>query len=256
MFHGSNPANYYIFSSVTAVHRMFRYFYDNLQRSVLLNMLMLEDLLKDFGTEPSSVNPWGVAAGSFAIASAVAGPFGAGLGAISGSFEIAAAHFATKEPDYGLNTMLGEYFNQSMGALEDTLKNIMGEGDPGKIPMAAQTNFQLQTSVGRFFADGKFLTEKEPVDMYTDVLGKANELLVSYSYTKSQKNSLLIERFLASSPCYSSSLDQRRSHPHRHGTKDRRRLFGQRTQYRTPVEKVEERNVLDHVSSFDWLWKR
>jgi hypothetical protein len=82
--------------------------------------------------------------------------------------------------------MLGEYFNQSMGALEDTLKNIMGEGDPGKILMAAQTNCQLQTSVGRFFADGKFLTEKEPVDMYTDVLGKANELLVSYSYTKSQ----------------------------------------------------------------------
>jgi carboxylesterase type B len=251
MFHGVNPSNYYIFSSVATVHRMFRFFYENLQNNVLLNSLFIDDLVKEFGTEPKNVNPWGVAAGSFGIASGLAaplsGPISGGLGVISGAFGVTAAHFKPKTSDYDLKTMLGDYFNQSMIALEDTLADIMGEGDPSKIPMAAQTNFQLQTSVGRFFGDGKFLLNS-PNAEYRKVVEESNELLLSYPYTTAKKVSLLTEGFPASSPCYLNSLDRRRSHPHRHGSKDRRRLFGQRTQERTPVEKVEERNVLDDVS--------
>lgn len=124
----------------------------------------ISELLKDFGEEPSGVNPFGIAAGAFGIASGLLGLIpgagaigGAATGAASGAFGVAAATYKPDKPDGKLSALVAEYFDKTSLAMEDTLKNLFGKGNQTNIPGEAQANtlWPYKTEVARFF-DGEF----------------------------------------------------------------------------------------------------
>ncbi|CAI6338882.1 unnamed protein product [Periconia digitata] len=184
-FDNERANNYWIFSAVAKAHSVFEYLDKQLSDNVLLNSLMLGDLIKDFGAENPKVNPHGAASGAFGAASGAlgavaanlgegaaksfAGPFGGAVGVISGAFGVGAATWSPEDAETGLETTLGQYYNHSKLALEQTMRNLFGEGNPEDLPQAGQTGESsvLKSPIGRFFNDGKFL-----IDSVDDVWGK------------------------------------------------------------------------------------
>lgn len=175
---------------------MLSYFREKVVEKSILDFLQSDDLTKDYGHDPSGINPFGIVAGAFRIASGAAGLAGSGpaagmTGIISGSFGIAGATYKPKDPNAKIKDMLGDFLEQSVGALDKTAHNLFGEpdGDQKQLPESALGPMQLITTsdqghrgqyneVAAFFADGAFLIDC--VDcVYNDVVEKGNELLVS-----------------------------------------------------------------------------
>ncbi|KAI4612961.1 hypothetical protein J4E80_007016 [Alternaria sp. BMP 0032] len=191
-FTRDRPEYYWIMSSVSKAHTVLKTLHTELESSVLLNSLSLDQLKTDFGVENPKINPAGVANGAFASASGVfgmaglrsadlaarAGPYGGALAVISGGFGIAASTYQPSDPGATMETMLADYFNQSRTAIADMARNLFGEGDQSKLPEAGQSGNRnyFQSPVGRTFNEGKFVIESVDA-VWKDYISVGNKLL-------------------------------------------------------------------------------
>jgi hypothetical protein len=176
---------------------MLSYFRDKVVEKSILNFLQSDELTSDYGHNPNGINPFGIVAGAFGIASGLAGtvpaagPVGGMLGVVSGSFGIAAATYKPRDPNAKIRDMLGDFLEGSVIALDKTAHNLFGEpdGDQTQLPKSALGPMKTITTttqghrgqyndVAAFFADGSFLIDC--VDcVYHEVVEKGNLLLVS-----------------------------------------------------------------------------
>ncbi|KAI4644789.1 uncharacterized protein J4E78_009608 [Alternaria triticimaculans] len=191
-FTRDRPEYYWIMSSVSKAHTVLKTLHTELESSVLLQSLSLDQLKTDFGVENPKINPAGVANGAFASASGVfgmaglrsadlatrAGPYGGALAVISGGFGIAASTYQSSDPGATMETMLADYFNQSRTAIADMARNLFGEGDQSKLPEAGQSGDRnyFQSPVGRTFNEGKFVIESVDA-VWKDYINVGNKLL-------------------------------------------------------------------------------
>ncbi|KAH6859135.1 hypothetical protein BKA58DRAFT_444302 [Alternaria rosae] len=191
-FARDRPEYYWIMSSVSKAHTVLKTLHTELDSSVLLTALSLDQLKTDFGVTDPKINPYGVANGAFASASGVfgmaglrspnlanlAGPYGGALAVISGGFGVAASTYQSSDPGATMEAMLADYFNQSRNALADMARNLFGEGDQNKLPEAGQSGDRnyFQSPVGRTFNEGKFVIAS--VDrVWKDYISVGNKLL-------------------------------------------------------------------------------
>lgn len=191
---------YWIFLAVTKINSIFTYLHTQLQDSVLLNALKIDEVIGDFGEEPKGIDGWGFAAAAFSVSAGItdlAGPEAAVVGqgltmasTFAGSMGAAAAAKADAEPkpDEAIRETLGNYFEASKLALEDTLRNALGEGNQEELPESGFAGPVIHaTQVTRFFGAGKFLVDS--VDgAFRAATDHASVLLVSFIYYYSDMN--------------------------------------------------------------------
>jgi len=159
---GKHGQNYFILYSVSKAHQVFKYFKEQMMQTTITNLLSFSTLTSEFDANPSGINPFGIAAGSFGMAAGLLGsvPGYGGIaaalpGIAGGAFGIAGATYQPSDANAMLETLLGEYWNNTVTSIDQTVRNLFGGqgGDADKLPPQALTGGWVN-SIASFF-DGK-----------------------------------------------------------------------------------------------------
>ncbi|KAI0013445.1 hypothetical protein F4779DRAFT_613594 [Xylariaceae sp. FL0662B] len=162
---------YWILKAVTIWHHTVDNLYTNfLQSSAISDGLRIQEINTDFDVTPdpnqSIPNVFFQIAAALTLGVAVAEITSVGVGGwpllISGSLLETAQYHQPQKPTKGdppdLGKIIGNYFDNVEGVLQDLLANVLGKGDSKKLPAKTLTETKRwRSKVTQFFAEGKFL---------------------------------------------------------------------------------------------------